>query len=101
MDSPEGEAAGAITARRWDALDENANELARIAPTTLAGVKSLIRYVAGWKEWQAVFDQDWYQVFLTTLANALDTIERTQQADQGPALRQGARQGRKAPATRG
>ena len=31
-----------------------------------------IRYVASLGEWQVPTDEDWHQVFLSTLANALD-----------------------------
>lgn len=85
--SPESEAASEITSERSDDVDECAHALIRLEPTTMAGAIALTRYVAGIREWQMPTDCpeweesapdvscDWRrQVFLTTLANALDKI---------------------------
>jgi hypothetical protein len=72
MDGPEFDAADEISAERRDALVEYAAVVIRSEPTTMAGIAALIRYVASLGEWQVPTDDDWHQVFLGTLANALD-----------------------------
>jgi hypothetical protein len=71
-DGPEFDAADEISAGRSDALVEHAAALIRSEPTTMAGTTALIRYVASFGEWQVPTDEDWHQVILGTLANALD-----------------------------
>ena len=71
-DGPEFDAADEISAGRSDALVEHAAALIRSEPTTMAGTTALIRYVASFGEWQVPTDEDWHQVFLGTLANALE-----------------------------
>jgi len=73
-DGPEFEAADAITCEKRHALITCVNELIRIQPRTLAGVTALVRYVADLEDWQVPYDENWQKVFLTTLANGLDTI---------------------------
>jgi hypothetical protein len=72
LDGPEFDAADAISVERRDALAEYAAVLIRSEPATMAGITALIRYVASLGEWQVPTDEDWHQVFLSTLANALD-----------------------------
>ena len=72
MDGPEFDAADEISAERRDDLAEYAAVLIPSAPTTMAGITALIRYVASLGEWQLPADEDWHQVFLGTLATALD-----------------------------
>jgi hypothetical protein len=84
VDDPEFEAADAITGERQDRLNDHAAILVRSEPTTLAGVVTLMRYVASLEEWQEPVDQDdsetedavagWHQVLLSTLANAIEKI---------------------------
>lgn len=54
------------------ALAEHANVLIHPKPTTIAGVIALSRYVASLKAWQLSDDEDWHQVFLATLADAIE-----------------------------
>jgi hypothetical protein len=72
LEGPEFDAADEISAERRDALAEYAAVLIGSAPTTMAGITALIRYVASLGEWQLPADEDWHQVFLGTLATALD-----------------------------
>lgn len=83
------EAADEVTSARNNDVDECAQALIRLEPTTMSGAIALTRYVACIGEWQMPTDCpeweetapdvscDWRrQVFLTTLANALDKITR-------------------------
>lgn len=87
-DGPEFEAADAVTSQRNHTLIDYAETLMRSMPTTLPGITTLMRYVAGLEEWQVPVDRrplteiahnstaDWHQVLLSTLADALDKIGR-------------------------
>jgi len=89
MDGPEFEAADAITAAQHDDLREYAETLVRTGPTTIPGAIAVMRYVAGLRVWQLPEgnrelrgtggDQpdDWSEVFLNTLADALGKIGAT------------------------
>jgi len=70
-EGPEFDAADAISAESRDAVVEYAEVLIRSEPATMAGITALIRYVASLGLWQLPDDEDWHQVFLGTLANAL------------------------------
>ncbi|MGY4295394.1 hypothetical protein ACVWXN_003489 [Bradyrhizobium sp. i1.4.4] len=87
LNESEFEAANEITAARASDLNACSHALIRSEPTTMAGAAALTRYVANLGEWQMPTDgpeteddsrdpsDDWRrQVFLNTLANALDKI---------------------------
>ncbi len=82
---PEFEAADAIAGERMDELQGFSATLIHSEPTTLAGVATLLRYVAILQDWQLpthheafqLCDSDpatWHQAFCETLANAVDQI---------------------------
>ncbi|MCP3367748.1 MULTISPECIES: hypothetical protein [Bradyrhizobium] len=72
------DAADEISSQRNDALAEHANVLIRSAPTTIAGVIALTRYVGSLREWELPDDDAWYGVFLEMVADAIDGIARAQ-----------------------
>ncbi|RXH32021.1 hypothetical protein XH94_32620 [Bradyrhizobium zhanjiangense] len=87
LDGPEFEAADAISAARAEELGEYAETLLCTEPTTIEGAVVLTRYVANLGAWQMPVDDgyddegevadtpnNWQQVFLDTLADALDNI---------------------------
>jgi hypothetical protein len=70
----EFDAAEEISNQRANALVQHAAMLIRSEPTTKAGATALIRYIASLGEWEVPADDGWRQVFLSTLANALDRM---------------------------
>lgn len=80
----EFDAADAIAGERCRSLMDHAEALIRLKPTTLAGAIALKRYFASLEEWQTPADHceegdtaaaaDWHQMFLTTLAGALEKM---------------------------
>ena len=84
MDGPEFEAADEISAARAEDLRERADTLLCTEPTTMEGAVALTRYVASLGAWQLPDDDyegefadnpsNWQQVFLETLADALENI---------------------------
>lgn len=72
------DAADEISTQRNDALAEHANVLIRSAPTTIAGVIALTRYVGRLREWELPDDDAWYRIFLEVLADAIDRIAMAQ-----------------------
>jgi hypothetical protein len=85
-DGSDFEAADAIASERNQALLDHAEVLIRSEPKTMAGALALTRYVASLEEWQTPADRRetseieasqaaaWHQIFLRTLADALDNI---------------------------
>ncbi|RXH21197.1 hypothetical protein XH94_38105 [Bradyrhizobium zhanjiangense] len=71
---PEFDAADEISSQRNHALAEHAKVLIRSKPTTIPGVVAFSRYVASLRAWQLSDEEDWHQVFLTVLADAVDEI---------------------------
>ena len=79
---PGFDAADEISTQRNHALAEHADVLIRSAPTTIAGVIALTRYVGSLREWELPDDDAWYRVFLEVLADAIDGIAMTQRLSQ-------------------
>jgi hypothetical protein len=73
-EGPEFDAAEEVSEQRADAMVQHAAALIGTAPTTKAGAAALIRYIASLGEWEVPADEGWRQVFLGTLANALDRM---------------------------
>ncbi|WOH58517.1 hypothetical protein [Bradyrhizobium sp. BWC-3-1] len=73
-DGPDFDVADKISGERNDALLKHAAAMIRSEPTTMAGIAILLRYAANLDNWQVPADDGWHQVFLGTLADALDGI---------------------------
>jgi hypothetical protein len=84
LPGPDFDAADAICAERHDVLMDHGDRLICTEPATLAGVVALMRYMASVKDWEGPGNGEaweingvsvnWYQVVLSTLADAVDQI---------------------------